>query len=300
VRYGDTDKDTPYPEEVRWLRKTIKANERQDPLFFTDDEAKAMLAASSCIRDKAIIAVAHELGTRVGEELLLRVGDVQFDDAGALVHIRKGKTGTRRLRLISSVAYLAEYVASHPFRDDPDAPLWLSMSLNHLNEPLSWVACDRMIKAVAARAGVRKPRIHMYMFRHSSATRNAKFLTDSELKMMYGWTMSSRMPATYIHLSGGDLDQKYQAVYSGRHVEPPRPEFAPVICPRCSEKAAPGMKYCPKCASPLDQRDRARMAVQDQQTKDEISELRTLVEKSLAQRTPASGEGQASAQGQTS
>jgi transcriptional regulator with PAS, ATPase and Fis domain len=23
VRYGDTDKDTPYPEEVRWLRKTI-------------------------------------------------------------------------------------------------------------------------------------------------------------------------------------------------------------------------------------------------------------------------------------
>lgn len=45
------------------------------------------------------------------------------------------------------------------------------------------------------------------MFRHGSATRNAKYLTDSELKLMYGWTMDPRMPSVYIHLSGGDLDQ---------------------------------------------------------------------------------------------
>jgi hypothetical protein len=51
------------------------------------------------------------------------------------------------------------------------------------------------------------------MFRHGSTTRNAKYLTDSELKRMYGWSMASWMPAVYIHLSAADLNQKYQQVY---------------------------------------------------------------------------------------
>ncbi len=281
VRYGDTDKDTPYPEEVRWLRKTIKASEKQEPLFFTDEEVHALIKAASTTRDKALISVAAELGVRVSELLLLKVGDVQFDDAGALVHIRKGKTGARTLRLIASVDHLARYLETHRFRSDPNAPLWLTLSLNHLDEPLSWKACAAMLKDVARKAAIQKPRVHMYMFRHGSATRNAKFLTDSELRLMYGWSMSSRTPATYIHLSGGDLDRKYQAVYSGGPVEPPKPEFAPVICPRCKEKAPPGMTYCPKCATPLDRSERAKMAIQEESTRREVTELRGLLEKYL-------------------
>jgi integrase/recombinase XerD len=285
VRYGDTDKDTPYPEEVRWLRKSIKASERQEPLYFMDGEVEALIKAADNSRDKALIALAAELGTRVSEILLLRIGDIQFDDAGALVHIRRGKTGARTLRLIASVNHLARYLETHAFRGDSNAPLWLTTSSNHLNEPLSWKACNIMIKDVAKKSGIKKPRAHMYMFRHGSATRNAKFLTDSELKLMYGWSMSSRMPATYIHLSGGDLDRKYQAVYSGRPIEPPKPEFAPIICPRCKEKASPGMLYCPKCATPLDRTERARMAVQEQSTMNEVTELRGLVEKYLKRPT---------------
>jgi class 3 adenylate cyclase len=48
-----------------------------------------------------------------------------------------------------------------------------------------------------------------------------------------------------------------QVYGSGKPVEPPRPSFAPTICPRCKEMAAPGMVYCPKCAAPLDQTERA-------------------------------------------
>ena len=62
VRFGDTDKDTPYPEEVRWLRKTIKASERQEPLYFTDEEVHALIRAADTTRDKALISVAPELG----------------------------------------------------------------------------------------------------------------------------------------------------------------------------------------------------------------------------------------------
>jgi len=140
-----------------------------------------MISAAGKDRDKAFISLGHELGLRVSENLLLRVGDIQFDDFGALVHVRRGKTGSRIVR--------ASLLA---------------------NEPLSWVGADRMVKEAGRKAGIKKERMHMHMFRHGSATRNAKSLTDSELKLMYGWIMDSRMPLVYIHLSGGDLDHKYQ------------------------------------------------------------------------------------------
>jgi integrase/recombinase XerD len=281
VRYGDTDKDTPYPDEVRWLRKTIKKSDEREKPYFTDQEAIDMVKAAKSVMKKAFIALRAEVGPRPGEGLLLRVGDLQFDDAGALLHIRRGKTGSRTVRLISSAPYLADYLSMHPYRTDPQAPLWLTTSTNHLNEPLSWVAANRIVKEVAAEAGIKKPRATLYMFRHGSATRNAKYLTDSELKLLYGWSGGSRMPAVYVHLSGGDLDEKIQSVYSGKHVEPSKPNFAPTICPRCQEKASPGMLYCPRCATPLDQAERAKIAVQEENTKKEVSELRGLLEKYL-------------------
>ena len=137
------------------------------------------------------------------------------------------------------------------------------------------------MKQVAQRAGVKK-RVFNHMLRHGSATRNAKFLTDSELKLMYGWSMSSKMPAVYVHLSGRDLDDKLTAIYTGERREPIKPDFAPVICPRCNEKASRGMVFCPKCATPLDPRERSKMTVEDEGAKNELRELRKLVEKYLA------------------
>ena len=125
------------------------------------------------------------------------------------------------------------------------------------------------------------------MLRHGSATRNAKFLTDSELKLMYGWSMGSKMPAVYVHLSGRDLDDKLTSLYGGQKVEQAKPEFAPVICPRCSETASPGMLYCPRCASPLGMEERSRMTAEEESVKRELAELRKTVEKYLA-RSPAS------------
>jgi integrase/recombinase XerD len=299
VRYGDTDRDTPYPDEVRWLRKSVKESERRAPLFFTDQEVEGMVRAADTLRDKAFIATYGEMGGRPGEFLLLRVGDLTFDDNGVIVHIRQGKTGWRTLRLISSAAYLADHLSTHPYRGDENAPLWLTTSTNHMNEPMSWMAADKLVKEAGSKAGVRKGRCHMYMFRHGSATRNARFLTDAEMRLMFGWSPNSKVPGRYVHLSGGDLDQKYQQVYgSGRPVEPPKPQFAPVVCPRCQEKGSPGMRFCPKCATPLEPEERARAAAAEAMTRQEISDLRKLVERSLS--PPASGGGPGSSPVQTS
>jgi hypothetical protein len=31
LRFGNVDKETPFPEEVRWLKKTIEYNEKKEP-----------------------------------------------------------------------------------------------------------------------------------------------------------------------------------------------------------------------------------------------------------------------------
>ena len=283
VREGHTDKDTPYPEEVGWMKKDVKLNENKDPLYFRDDEIELMIKAADNDRDKAIIAVEGELGLRPGELLGMLVGWVTVDDAGAVINVGKGKTGPRRLRSIAAVQYLTRYLENHPLRSDPNAPLWLTRSTSWGMRKLGYVPLLKMLKETAKKAGIARPRVFPYMLRHSSATRNARYLTDRELKLLYGWTMSSRMTGTYVHLSGGDLDEKYRQVYgTGKPVEPPRPSFAPTICPRCRELAAPGMLYCPKCASPLDPAERAKAAAEEAQTRQEISELRRLLEKRLS------------------
>jgi len=57
VRCGNVDKETPFPEEVRWLKKTIKANELREPDFLTPEEVEKLIEAAETIRDKAMIAV---------------------------------------------------------------------------------------------------------------------------------------------------------------------------------------------------------------------------------------------------
>ena len=280
VKYGNVDKETPWPEEVRWLRSATKPSERKQPEFLVSQEVEDMIKATTSLRDKAMLAVGFEAGLRATELLSMNVGSIVFDDRGAKLRVEKGKTGSRTVRLISSVKLLSQYLQTHSFRHDVYAPLWLTESNNYANHRLSWVRWNRRLKQLAKQAGIKK-RIFNNMLRHGSATRNAKFLTDSELKLMYGWSMSSKMPAVYVHLSGRDLDDKLTSLYGGQKVEQSKPEFVPVICPRCSEKASPGMLYCPRCASPLGMEERSRIATEDESIRRELTELRKVVEKYL-------------------
>jgi integrase/recombinase XerD len=74
-----------------------------------------------------MLSVGYEGGFRASELLLMNVGDVTLDERGARVNVR-GKTGERRVRLISSAPILGEYLDVHPLRDNPGSPLWLNES----------------------------------------------------------------------------------------------------------------------------------------------------------------------------
>jgi integrase/recombinase XerD len=296
VRFGNVDWDTPYPEEVRWLRKTIKANDLRQPEILSAKEIESMMKASSKLRDKTMLSVGYEAGLRATELLGMNLYDVSFDGKGAKIRVR-GKTGERTVRLISSAPLLARYfeeMIPTNGRDGQNRPLWTSQSLNYRGRRLTWLSWSRILKQLAKNAGLGNRRIYNHLLRHSSATANAGFLTESELKLLYGWSGSSKMPAIYVHLHGKDLDQKLQAIYSGRHVEIPKPEFTPVICARCSEKNTPGFRFCSRCGTPLGQSELVQSSLEMESLKQKIKEMECLIQSSMSNHQSVSAPSQGS------
>jgi len=289
VRNGNVDRDTPYPEEVRWLRKNIKLNEMTKPQFLSAEEVKAMIQVSKSARDRAMLAVGFEAGLRASELLKMDIADFAFDDRGVRARV-SGKTGERIIRLVSSSPMLAHYLETHPLKDHPEAPLWLTEARNRQNERMSWVSWNKILKNLAVKAGIKK-RVHNHLLRHGSATSNARFLTDAEMRVMYGWTMDSKMPSVYIHLNGGDLDDKLIGIHTGQPVAPVKPEFSLVNCVKCNEKNTPGVRYCGRCGTPLNQAELSKGSIESEAMKTELQEMKKLVHDLLSRRTDEVNEG---------
>ena len=88
-----------------------------------------------------------------------------------------GKTGMRRVRIIFSSPYLATWLETHPFRDNPESFVWVGIGTVGRNVPMRYDAIRMHLKRIATRAGIKK-RIHPHLFRHSRSTHLAKHLIE--------------------------------------------------------------------------------------------------------------------------
>jgi site-specific recombinase XerC len=66
---------------------------------------------------------------------------------------------------------------------------------------------NKLMKDKASMVGISK-RIYPHLLRHTRTTELARFLTDREMCVYFGWWKNSRMPGYYSHLSFKDLDAK--------------------------------------------------------------------------------------------
>jgi len=213
------------------------------------EEIRRILEACTRQRDRALVFVGYESGARAGELLGLRIRDVEFDDYGAVLRVR-GKTGFRRIRLVESVHDLLEWLKQHPYKSDPDAPLWISRQGGV--RPVSKQRFCEILDRAARAAGIRK-HVHPHLLRHSRATHLAKVLTEAQMREFFGWTKRSEVPAIYVHLSGRDVDEALLRHYG---IAPKREErdagaLRPWTCPRCGATNSPGLRFCGRCGFAL-------------------------------------------------
>jgi integrase len=246
--------DEEYPAEVKWIKTTARNNHNIPPeQLLTEEDIVKLIAAAQRIRDKAFVSILYDLGGRIGEVLSLQRQDLSFDKYGA-VAVVDGKTGRRRVRLILSVPFIAEWLSDHPDKQ-PTAPIWIH---DHQGchqtgtVQLDYYSARKLLIRLGKRAGLNK-HVNPQIFRHSRATMLANHLTEAQLKEMFGWTQSSKMPGRYVHMSGRDVDDALLKVHGleGRDAESEKPKLTIIKCARCEHANLSANKFCSKCSMPL-------------------------------------------------
>ena len=116
-----------------------------------------------------------------------------------------GKVNPRPVRVVAAAPELKEWLAVHPMRKDPSAPLWLDP--DDTSKPLSYEKARYMLRRIAKEARVEK-RVYLYLFRHSCITALAHRCSDAELEEIFGWTQGTKMLARYMR----DIDPNATAI----------------------------------------------------------------------------------------
>ncbi len=237
----------------------MKNNRKKLPEeLLTRTEIKKMIEASDHPRDKAIISLLYEGGLRIGELASLKIKNVVFDDYGAVIKV-KGKTGERRVRIVSSSSLLAKWIEMHPERRNKNASLWVNLSTNYKKKGITYQGVSQKIKNIAKKAGVDK-KITPHLFRHSRATHLARDLTEAEMNEYFGWVQGSDMPATYVHLSGRDVDDKILQIHGLKSKDNAREdEMKAKECPRCKHINSPTDRFCSRCGAVLDEEEMVKL-----------------------------------------
>jgi len=189
----------------------------------------------------------YEGGFRIGELGGLRKKDISFDKYGAIALVT-GKTGPRRVRLIWSMPYVAQWLEAHPKQEDRNAPLWTK--LDGTPGALDYAAMRMQLQKIAKRAGIEK-KVNPHNFRHSRSTHLASKLTESQMEEYLGWVQGSKMPSVYVHMSGRDLDRDLLKMYGLETEEEKEEELKTLQCPHCRTLNTTGARICMNCRKPL-------------------------------------------------
>lgn len=241
-----------YPVVCKWMQpKRPKANYKTSEELITEDEALKLIRAADNPRDKCFMSLMFESGARISELLGLRIMDVEFTEGITFCSFNAktyGKTGFRKVPIVNSGQYLSAWLSTHPFQANKEAPVFCVRS--EARSP-SYTAIRKTINRIAKRAEINKP-MNPHHFRHSQCTILAGKLTEQQLKVYAGWTGSSSMAGTYVHLNGKSISD---AVMQARGIKKPETveesKLKPKNCGRCGTINFADAGICSKCGAAL-------------------------------------------------
>ena len=248
-RFAKGAKD--YPEEVAWIRPSNGNGRRKLPEdLLSPENVGKMISSTESAKERAIVSTLFESGCRVGEILGMKIKHIKPANPGVQIMV-DGKTGPRRIRLVSSEPYLKEWLNKHPEKGNPESFVWLGKGNR---ERIHYSALSILLKRLGRRAGINK-KIFPHLFRHSRATYLANFLTEAQMKEYFGWVQASDMAGVYVHLSGRDVDNAILKIHGIDTNGGTKPEQAqkPINCKRCNELNTPTNSFCNRCGLPLNE-----------------------------------------------
>lgn len=106
---------------------------------------------------------------------------------------------------IDGAQVLREWLKSHPFRDNPESPLFPTWNGEHLGKVTAW----GIVKSTARRAHIAK-KVWPHLLRHSRATHLLQTgVSEAVVKTVLGWSPGSTELARYSHLTSKTAKNAY-------------------------------------------------------------------------------------------
>src|ERR1051325_2654946 len=212
--------DDECPKAIRRALKRATPPQQDNTVPISDAEFAALLEAApetrrndaTSVRRLALLWLLWDGGFRVSEALAVRVGDVHFDDdGGAMVGMDPNapdlKTGARSIYLVECAGALRLWLALHPRKEDPKAPLFANKAGDGR---MIATNVNLMLRKLCKKAGVRT--VHPHLFRHTRATRAADAgWNEAQMRPFFGWASASQIPSRYIHLRKRQLKENTDA-----------------------------------------------------------------------------------------
>ncbi|RLG65648.1 hypothetical protein DRO02_01465 [archaeon] len=195
-------------EKILQNLKTPRVREKL-PEVIPEKDVFKILEAIDDPTFKTFFAVMYETGARKGELSAVKIGDVEFDEYGALITLRSSKSEPRKVRVIMFADMLKEYINRHPLKNDPEAPLFPAR--RNIRKPIPPSTISYMFNKLSLITGYH---VYPHLLRHVRATTLYKHqvLTEKEMMLMFGWK-TRKMIDVYSKITQKDVDEKLIKYY---------------------------------------------------------------------------------------
>ncbi|MGB9002722.1 MAG: tyrosine-type recombinase/integrase [Nitrosotalea sp.] len=243
-----------YCEEVAWITPGSfydKYEKIQSKDLIKDNEILAMINAVKKMggkyvkRNILVLFLLLDGSFRPAELLNITIGGIEFGSDFVRVHTT-GKTGPKRLTLVTSFVPMKEWIQEHPDAENPRAYLlWEDNEEGRMSYWQLW----RLVKRSAQKAGIKK-RIWLYLFRHTSITEHVKRL--GRVAAVYGnWSPRSKMLQKYTHLADSDQEDAILKLHGLKKEDNTDSILFAKMCPRCHKGNSADKSHCSNCGTIL-------------------------------------------------
>jgi len=251
LHYGYLDPKQEYPEIVRWIELDRIRVRKSEEEMLTPEEIKRIVENLDHPRDRCLVKVVYDGALRKSEAINIKIKNIKLKSDHAFVTVN-GKTGERRVVLTDSFPYIIKLLDMHPFKDNPEAYLFLNKK--QMGSKLMGGGIAKALKKGAKLAQIKK-KVYPHLLRHSKLTELAKNgYNERDLRIFAGWSSDSKMPDTYLHYGEEHVNNKIlsdKGLIDDKTKNNKENILKPKTCLKCKKINPATSSYC-DCGMALD------------------------------------------------
>lgn len=252
--YGEYYGDAPPCIKRMRLKSPI---DKSEPEIFSKDEVRKLLDGMLNVRNKAFFACMYDLQCRVAELLSRQIKHIQYTEDGNLqILIEATKSNKSHWEMLyESTSIFSAWLNTHPFPNEPNAPLWVLMRKMGDVRELSYANTRKIFLNACKRQKIRVgKRSNMHMLRKSKATHDiADGVPLTYVESRGSWSKGSRaLQECYLSVQQQDKDNAYRKKYGMASNNGDADKTTLKSCERCHANLGESIKFCHNCGFPTD------------------------------------------------